>query len=140
MSTLLTTKDVATLIATRTLPRCLEDLAGRIRADFLRWPEFDKSARLASHSRLGVIELMPVADARYYSSSMSMAIRRIRISACPPSWPWACWPTWPPAFPAGVGTDPDHRAAHGRHVRRGRAGAGPSRRAQHGADRQRRAK
>ena len=67
MSTLLTTKDVATLIATRTLPRCLEDLAGRIRADFLRWPEFDKSARLASHSRLGVIELMPVADARYYS-------------------------------------------------------------------------
>lgn len=67
MSTLLTTKDVATLIATRTLPRCLEDLAGRIRADFLRWPEFDKSARAASHSRLGVIELMPVADARYYS-------------------------------------------------------------------------
>ena len=41
MSTLLTTKDVATLIATRTLPRCLEDLAGRIRADFLRWPEFE---------------------------------------------------------------------------------------------------
>ena len=67
MSTLLTTKDVATLIATRTLPRCLEDLAGRIRADFLRWPEFEKSARLASHSKQGVIELMPVADADFYS-------------------------------------------------------------------------
>jgi ornithine cyclodeaminase len=40
----------------------IAQLADALREDFLRWPEFDKSARLASHSHLGVIELMPVAD------------------------------------------------------------------------------
>ena len=30
--------------------------------DFRRWEEFDKSARTAAHSDIGVIELMPVAD------------------------------------------------------------------------------
>jgi ornithine cyclodeaminase len=42
-------------------------LAAQIEADFLRWPEFDKSARLASHSHDGVIELMPISDGRLYS-------------------------------------------------------------------------
>lgn len=42
-------------------------LAERIAADFARWPAFDTSARTASHSPLGVIELMPVADATHYS-------------------------------------------------------------------------
>jgi len=30
--------------------------------DFCRWESFDKSARTAAHSQVGVIELMPVAD------------------------------------------------------------------------------
>ena len=34
--------------------------------DFRRWPEFDKSARVASHSPLGVIELMPTSDGETY--------------------------------------------------------------------------
>ena len=38
-----------------------------LREDFLRWNEFDKSPRAASHSDIGVIELMPVADARRYA-------------------------------------------------------------------------
>ena len=33
-------------------------LAGEIAADFRRWPEFEKSARLASHSPVGQNELM----------------------------------------------------------------------------------
>jgi ornithine cyclodeaminase len=45
----------------------LGELADALHDDFLRWPEFDKSARVASHSRLGVIELMPVADARRFA-------------------------------------------------------------------------
>ena len=45
----------------------ISELAAHIEADFLRWPEFDKSARTASHSPAGVIELMPVADATHYS-------------------------------------------------------------------------
>jgi len=43
--------------------RFLEELTETLREDYLRWNEFDKSARVASHSPLGVIELMPVADA-----------------------------------------------------------------------------
>ncbi|MDE2627289.1 MAG: ornithine cyclodeaminase [Burkholderiales bacterium] len=49
------------------LPRFLRELTQAIHRDYLRWNEFDKSARLASHSALGVIELMPVADARHYA-------------------------------------------------------------------------
>lgn len=45
----------------------LGELAAVIRDDFKRWPEFDKSARVASHSEVGVIELMPVADTSQYA-------------------------------------------------------------------------
>ncbi|MBY8977771.1 ornithine cyclodeaminase [Rhodobacteraceae bacterium NNCM2] len=44
----------------------LKELADAIEADFLRWPEFDKTPRVASHSDEGVIELMPTADAENY--------------------------------------------------------------------------
>jgi ornithine cyclodeaminase len=47
--------------------RFLEELTETLRQDYLRWPEFDKTARVASHSPLGVIELMPVADAARYA-------------------------------------------------------------------------
>ncbi|RZL58579.1 MAG: ornithine cyclodeaminase [Variovorax sp.] len=42
-------------------------LAAAIRNDFVRWTDFDLSARLASHSEIGVIELMPVSNARHYA-------------------------------------------------------------------------
>jgi ornithine cyclodeaminase len=42
-------------------------LAVKIEADYRRWPEFDNSPRLASHSPGGVIELMPATDGRLYS-------------------------------------------------------------------------
>jgi len=45
----------------------LAELADRIEADFRRWPAFEKSARLASHSRDGVLELMPTADDEWFS-------------------------------------------------------------------------
>jgi ornithine cyclodeaminase len=45
----------------------IERLAGEIEHDFRRWSEFEKSARLASHSAGGVIELMPTSDGRLYS-------------------------------------------------------------------------
>ncbi|MGO4914902.1 ornithine cyclodeaminase [Pseudogemmobacter sp. W21_MBD1_M6] len=44
----------------------LRDLAGYIEDDFRRWPEFDKTPRVASHSDVGVIELMPTADRDLY--------------------------------------------------------------------------
>jgi ornithine cyclodeaminase len=45
----------------------IERLAQEIEADYCRWPEFEKSARLASHSPVGVIELMPTTDGKLYS-------------------------------------------------------------------------
>lgn len=45
----------------------LADLAQRIEDDFRRWPDFEKTPRLASHSREGVIELMPTSDGRLYA-------------------------------------------------------------------------
>ncbi|GMU69329.1 MAG: ornithine cyclodeaminase [Steroidobacteraceae bacterium] len=47
--------------------RLLTGLATEIEADFLRWGEFEKSARHAIHSPVGVIELMPTADGKLYS-------------------------------------------------------------------------
>jgi Predicted ornithine cyclodeaminase, mu-crystallin homolog len=48
------------------IERFLTDLAAHIEEDFKRWPEFDKTPRVASHVPGGVIELMPTADDRLY--------------------------------------------------------------------------
>ena len=42
--------------------RFLSGIAEAMREDFRRWESFEMSARLASHSEIGVIELMPVSD------------------------------------------------------------------------------
>jgi ornithine cyclodeaminase len=44
----------------------LHDLADEIQADFRRWESFDKTPRVASHSDVGVIELMPTSDGALY--------------------------------------------------------------------------
>ena len=67
MTTLLTTHDIARIVAAHGLPQLFGRLLAAIETDFRRWSEFDKVARVASHSRAGVIELMPVADAVQYS-------------------------------------------------------------------------
>ena len=59
--------DVASLIKTHGMARALQGMAAAIEADFLRWPQLDKSARVACHSPDGVIELMPIADAQTYA-------------------------------------------------------------------------
>ncbi len=48
------------------IDRFLVELAGTIEDDFRRWEDFDKTARVASHSTEGVIELMPTSDGRLY--------------------------------------------------------------------------
>jgi ornithine cyclodeaminase len=44
----------------------LRGLADYIEADFKRWELFDKTPRVASHSDVGVIELMPTSDGEAY--------------------------------------------------------------------------
>ena len=47
--------------------RFLVGIAAAMREDFRRWESFDMSARLASHSEIGVIELMPISDRDRYA-------------------------------------------------------------------------
>lgn len=44
----------------------LKNLAAYIEEDFRRWELFDKTPRIASHSKDGVIELMPTSDGETY--------------------------------------------------------------------------
>jgi ornithine cyclodeaminase len=63
----LSAPDAVALVRRKGLKNCIAGMAEYIRADFLRWPDFDKSARVANHSQGGVIELMPIADDTTYS-------------------------------------------------------------------------
>ena len=63
----LSVPDAVTLVRRIGLQNCIAGMARHIRADFLRWPDFDKSARVANHSKGGVIELMPISDDTAYS-------------------------------------------------------------------------
>jgi len=55
------------LVHERGIERCLRELADYIEADFCRWEIFDKTPRVASHSSIGVIELMPTSDGTDYA-------------------------------------------------------------------------
>ncbi|MCP4821738.1 MAG: ornithine cyclodeaminase, partial [Shimia sp.] len=46
--------------------QALIDLAAYVEEDFRRWELFDKTPRVASHSDVGVIELMPTSDGEAY--------------------------------------------------------------------------
>jgi len=63
----LSAPEVIALVQRKGVEACLRGIADNLHADFLRWGAFDKSARVASHSRDGVIELMPIADGQTYA-------------------------------------------------------------------------
>ena len=63
----LSAQDVAGIVNRVGIAASLRGMADYIHADYLRWQEFDKHARVGNHSALGVIELMPIADAATYS-------------------------------------------------------------------------
>ncbi|WP_428925448.1 ornithine cyclodeaminase [Marinibacterium sp. SX1] len=58
--------DMMRLIHHVGLEPMLRGLADYIEEDFRRWELFDKTPRVASHSREGVIELMPTSDGEVY--------------------------------------------------------------------------
>jgi ornithine cyclodeaminase len=59
--------DIQRILAEVGVARFIAGLAEQLERDFRRWSEFEKTARVASHSPGGVIELMPVDDGRLYS-------------------------------------------------------------------------
>lgn len=63
----LSPSDVATILRHQGMAESLRGMHDAIHADYLRWQDFDKNARIGCHSELGVIELMPIADDQTYS-------------------------------------------------------------------------
>lgn len=63
----LSTDDVVQVIRRQGLAATFSGLHRYLCEDFLRWQQFDKCARVAQHSAVGVIELMPIADAHTYT-------------------------------------------------------------------------
>lgn len=55
------------LVHRRGTARFIEELATEIENDYRRWSEFEKSPRHATHSPVGVIELMPASDGQLYA-------------------------------------------------------------------------
>ncbi|WP_062071495.1 ornithine cyclodeaminase [Demequina sediminicola] len=47
--------------------QAIAQITARLETDFSRWNQFDKVERIAAHSPIGVIELMPIADADHYA-------------------------------------------------------------------------
>jgi ornithine cyclodeaminase len=54
--------DMVRMVRRKGLSACIAGVADRIEREFRRWHAFDKSPRVACHSKVGVIELMPIAD------------------------------------------------------------------------------
>lgn len=67
MTQFIGTSDIRALLSKIGVEPFLIGLADYIEADFRRWESFEKAARLASHSRDGVIELMPASDGELYA-------------------------------------------------------------------------
>lgn len=54
-------------IAERGIEPIIVDLVERMEVAFARWLDFERTPRVASHSPLGVIELMPTSDGNHYA-------------------------------------------------------------------------
>ncbi|KVN28557.1 ornithine cyclodeaminase [Burkholderia pyrrocinia] len=67
MTRYLDVTSVSTLVTEVGITQVLTTMASYIEQDYRRWETFEKTARVASHSTDGVIELMPTSDARLYS-------------------------------------------------------------------------
>ncbi|MFL6549497.1 MAG: ornithine cyclodeaminase [Povalibacter sp.] len=61
------TERIQRLVRDTGITTFLEELAIEIEADYRRWGEFERSPRHATHSSVGVIELMPASDGQLYS-------------------------------------------------------------------------
>jgi ornithine cyclodeaminase len=67
MTRYIDTKDIQKLVQAIGAEAFMTQLSRYIQADYLRWNDFEKSARVASHSDVGVIELMPASDQQQYA-------------------------------------------------------------------------
>lgn len=59
--------NMARWVAAEGVENIVTGMIGYLEDDFRRWADFEKAPRVASHSREGVIELMPTSDGETYS-------------------------------------------------------------------------
>ncbi len=64
---ILSVEVLSELVKQEGLENYLRGLMGQLKADFVRWDQFNKIPRPAMHVEGGVLELMPVCDNRYYT-------------------------------------------------------------------------
>lgn len=57
---------ISAMVEKTGLAEFIQQMAAEITHNFKHWSDFDKSARLASHSKIGVIELMPTSNDQLY--------------------------------------------------------------------------
>lgn len=60
-------ENITRWVARTGVENAIAGLTEYVEHDFRRWPAFAKTARVASHSPLGVIELMPTSDGETYA-------------------------------------------------------------------------
>lgn len=63
----LSVRNMAAWIRETNPERIIAELVDALERDFARWERFEREPRIASHSPLGVIELMPTSDGELYS-------------------------------------------------------------------------
>lgn len=59
-------ENMMNIVTTDGIAETIEGIANYILQDFRKWQSFDKTPRVASHSDVGVIELMPTSDGELY--------------------------------------------------------------------------
>ncbi|NNC76678.1 MAG: ornithine cyclodeaminase [Woeseiaceae bacterium] len=67
MTTFVDVAAIRRIIKRAGIENFMAGMADAVREDFARWQDFDKCARVANHSDIGVIELMPIADDQQYA-------------------------------------------------------------------------
>lgn len=66
MTRFVDTHALAQIVTNEGTAEFLRGLVDTMREDFRRWEDFEKSARVANHSDIGVIELMPISNSEEY--------------------------------------------------------------------------
>ncbi|MBS0350781.1 MAG: ornithine cyclodeaminase [Proteobacteria bacterium] len=67
MVRIITINDIKTILKRKQLKNFFLELIEELKKDFIRWQDFKKTPRHATHYKHGVIELMPISDEFFYS-------------------------------------------------------------------------
>ena len=79
MTTFVDIQCIRRIIKRKGLQQFIVGMEQTMRNDFTQWKTFDKCARVASHTELGVVELMPIANNKKYAFKYCITERKTKI-------------------------------------------------------------